>query len=252
MASSMKSKILVIDVETRMGEAYIWRMWEEVRNIEMITKPVTILSWAAKWVDEEHTFFDSVHRNTREGMLENLWKLLDEAEVVVGWNSNRFDLRHINAEFLEMGFGPPSPYRKVDLQQHLRRQMKFMSNKLDYVAQILGLGRKLEHEGLGLWIKCLAGNKQAWATMEEYNIHDVELTEQVFHKVRAWLPYTVNQSIEGGHCCPECGNVDLQARGVRRTLTRLYDRWWCSACDTWSQSVSARKDKKATLKKEAL
>lgn len=252
MTQSTNSGILVLDIETMMGEAYIWRMWEEVRNIEMLVEPVTILSWAAKWAGDEHAYFDSVHRNTREGMMENMWNMLDEAEVVVGWNSNRFDLRHINAEFMELGFGPPSPYRKVDLQQHVRRQAKFMSNKLDYVADRLGLGRKLEHEGLGMWKKCLAGDKEAWTTMEEYNIYDVELTEQVFHRLRPWLPYTINQSIENGHVCPECGGTHLHARGVRKTATRAYDRWHCQTCDTWSQSASARKDMKATLKKEAL
>lgn len=252
MALSTNSRILVLDVETMMGKAYIWRMYEEVTNINMLLEPVTLLSWAAKFVGEDHTYFDSVQRNTREGMLENLWHLLDEADVVVGWNSNKFDLRHINAEFAEIGLGPPSPYRKVDLLQHVRRHMKFMSNKLEYVAQTLGIGSKKEHEGLGLWIKCAAGDKQAWATMEEYNIQDVWLTEDMFHRVRPWLPYTVNQSIEGGHCCTECGSTDLESRGVRPSATRLYDRWYCRTCGTWSQSVSARKDKKATLKKETL
>lgn len=250
MVSGVNSKLLVIDCETIMGEAYIWRMFEEVSNIDMLIKPTRIISWAAKFVGSNYTYFDSVQRNTREGMLENLWHLLDEADVVIGWNSNRFDIRHINAEFMELGLGPPSPYRKVDLQQHIRRQAKFMSNKLDYIAQTLGLGHKLPHEGLGLWFKCMAGDRKAWKTMEEYNIQDVELTEEVFHRVRAWLPYTVNRSIMEGHVCPECGSKHLQSRGVRRTATRVYDRWHCQECGSWSQSVSSKKGLAATLKKE--
>lgn len=254
MTTFINPKILVIDIETLMGQAFIWRMYDEVTNINMLIKPTTILSWAAKWVDGEYVYFDSIKNNTREGMMENLWHLLDEAEVVIGWNSNRFDIRHINAEFMELGFSPPSPYRKVDLLQHVRRQAKFMSNKLDYIAQVLGLGRKLDHEGVGLWFRCLEDDEEAWQTMEAYNIQDVELTEQVFHRVRPWLPYTINRSIEGGVCCSECGSTNLQSRGTRakKTQTRLYDRFRCNDCGSWIQSVSSRKNVSAVMKKEAM
>jgi len=247
-----KPKTLILDIETMMGKAHLWRMYEEVSNLSMLIEPVTILCWAAKWADEDYTYFDSVHRNSREGMLENLWHLLDEADVVVGWNSNRFDLRHINAEFFLMGMGPPSPYKKLDLQKSLAKNMKFMSNKLDYVADAQGIGRKLEHGGLDLWFKCQSGDKKAWQTMEEYNIHDVELTEEVYFRSLPWLPQTVNRSILEGHVCPECGSTNLQSRGHRYTATRVYDRWFCKDCGSWHQSVSSRKGVAATLKKEAI
>lgn len=244
-------KILVIDIETKAGKGYIWRMFDEVRNIEMLIEPTAMLSWAAKWVGEDYTYFDSIHRNDKEGMLENMWKLLDEADVVVGWNSNRFDIRHINAAFVEAGMPPPSPYAKLDLLATVKSKMSFMSNKLDYVSGVLGIGHKLPHSGWSLWEGCRAGDKQSWATMEEYNIQDVELTEQMYEKLRPWLPVKFNRSIEAGHVCPECGGTHLHSKGVRRTPTMLYDRWHCVSCGSWSQSVSARKDKRATLKKEA-
>lgn len=247
-----KPKTLILDIETMMGKAHLWRMYEEVSNISMLIEPVTILCWAAKWAGEDYTYFDSVQRNSREGMLENLWHLLDEADAVVGWNSNRFDLRYINAEFFLTGMGPPSPYKKLDLQKSLAKNMKFMSNKLDYVADALGIGRKLEHEGMGLWFKCQQGDKDAWKTMEEYNIHDVELTEEVYFRSLPWLPQAVNRSILEGHVCPECGSSHLHSRGVRHTATRVYDRWHCQECGSWSQSVSSKKGLAATLKKETI
>lgn len=250
MTQSTKPRTLILDIETMLGKAYIWRMFEEVSNIGMLLEPTTILSWAAKWEGDDYTFFDSVQRNSREGMLENLWNLLDEADVVVGFNSNRFDLRHINAEFFELGLGPPSPYKKLDLQHSLRRNMKFMSNKLDYLAQLLGLGRKLEHEGLGLWLRCKDGDAEAWRTMEEYNVHDVELTEELYIYSKPWLPQAFNRSILEGHVCPECGGKHLHSKGPRYTATRAYDRWHCQECGSWSQSVSSKKGVAAVLKKE--
>lgn len=244
------NRILVVDIETLMGEAYIWRMWEEVRNIEMLTKPVTILSWAAKWVGEDYTYFDSVQRNSREDMMQNLWDLMDEAEVVVGWNSNRFDIRLINAEFAQLGMAPPSPYKKLDLQVQVRKHMSFMSNKLDYVAQALGLGRKLEHEGLPLWIKCLDGDRKAWTTMQEYNEQDVILTEKVYDRLLPWLPQVLPP--KHGMTCT-CGSTHIQERGYAKTVANLYKRYQCQGCGAWLKSIIAEKrDKKGVLRKEPL
>ena len=44
-------------------------------------------------------------------------QLMDEADVMVGWNSAAFDRKHLNREFLQAGMTPPSPSREVDLMK---------------------------------------------------------------------------------------------------------------------------------------
>ncbi len=39
--------------------------------------------------------------------------------------------------------------------QTSRSKFRFVSNKLDYIAQRLGLGKKTAHEGHELWLKVM-------------------------------------------------------------------------------------------------
>jgi hypothetical protein len=51
----------------------------------------------------------------------------------------------------------------------------------------MGLGKKEEHEGFGLWLKCEAGDKAAWKRMRSYNRKDVKLTEDLFLDYLPWI-----------------------------------------------------------------
>lgn len=252
MVLSTEPRVLVLDVETTPALAHVWQMFDVNVGLNQLVSPVDIVCFAAKWAGEDEVMFDSTWRNTKEGMLYNLWELMDEADAVVGWNSNRYDIRHINAHFVVQGLGPPSPYKKIDLMQVVRRHMKFMSNKLDYVAAALGVGRKLDTGGFELWLDVMRGDRDAQALMREYNEQDVLLTEEVYNKLRAWIQPAVNRSILEGHVCPECGSKHLQARGFRDTATRRYQRFYCNSCGSWSQSVASEKSPKAVLKKETI
>lgn len=253
MTQSTNSRVLILDIETTPSEVYVWQLFDVNVGLNQLIRSGGLLSFAAKWAGEDYVFFDSTWRNDAEGMMENLWELLDEADAVVGWNSNRFDIRHINAHFAMLGMGPPSPYKKIDLMQTVRRHMKFVSNKLDYVAGALGVGNKMDTGGFSLWLDVMAGKRDAQRLMQEYNEQDVILTEQVYDKLRPWIAPFINKSIELGHVCPECGGTHLQSRGFRYTATAKYRRWHCSDCGSWSQSVSGeRLDRKVMLKKESL
>jgi len=253
MTHSTNSRVLVVDVETAPNLAWVWQLFDANVSLNQLVQSGGILSWSAKWHEEPYTYFDSVWTNDAEGMMSNLWVLMDDADAVVGWNSNRFDIRHINAEFAKQGWGPPSPYKKIDLMQTVRRHMKFPSNKLDYVSQALGVGRKLETGGFELWTDVMSGNKKAQRLMQDYNVQDVELTEMVYDKLRAWIAPAVNKSIEQGHVCPECGSRHLQSRGYRYNVSAKYKRWHCQSCGSWSQSVTGEKlDRTQMLKKETI
>src|SRR5690606_22777011 len=155
----------------------------------------------------------------------------------------------INAVFAELGWGPPSPYKKVDLMRTVKGQMKFLSNKLDYVSGRLGVGHKLEHKGFELWVECMAGNKAAWRTMREYNEQDVLLTERVYDRLRGWITNGVNRSTHtGSFVCPICGGNHLQKRGTAMTTTMTYQRYQCMSCGAWPRErIAIKKDRSQQL-----
>jgi uncharacterized protein YprB with RNaseH-like and TPR domain len=180
-------KILLLDIETTPMQVYAWGLWDQNISIDQIIKSTEMLCFGAKWLDGKKTVFKSVYHDGKEEMLKSLHALIEEADLLVGWNSAAFDHKHINREFLENGMTPPSPVKDLDLMSITKANFLFPSNKLDYVAQKLGVGAKVKHSGFSLWIKCMDGDKNAWKEMKKYQIQDVELLVDLYHKLSPWF-----------------------------------------------------------------
>ena len=235
-------KLLFIDIETAPNIAYVWGLFKQNVSISQIQNSARMLCWAAKWEGEKEVMFSS-EREGREAMLKRMWNLLDQADAVCHYNGAKFDIPTLNAEFLLAGMPPPSPYKQIDLLRTSRGAFRFPSNKLDYVAQRLGIGQKTAHEGFELWIKCMDAthpkHEAAWRRMERYNRKDVVLLERLYQEFRPWIKGHPNRTLyTGGQIeCPTCGCQRLQQRGVLKTLTGTRQRYACTRCGAWSSRL---------------
>lgn len=180
-------KILMLDIETTPMQVYAWGLWDQNITIDQIIKPTEMLCFGARWLGSKKVIFKSVHHDGKQAMLDELHKLMDEADVLVGWNSAAFDHKHINREFLENGMQPPSPVKDLDLMSVTKANFQFPSNKLDYVAQALGVGAKVKHSGFSLWIRCMDGDAKAWAEMKKYQVQDVNLLIDLYYELLPWF-----------------------------------------------------------------
>lgn len=220
--------------------SYTWGLWQQNVSIGQIIDSTEMMCFGARWYGEKKVHFKSVHHHGKQEMLESVHKLLDEADVVVGWNSASFDSKHIKRELLEAEMLPPSPYKDMDLMRVVKSQFKFPSNKLDYVSQKLGVGSKVKHSGFELWVKCMANDKKAWAEMKKYQIQDVNLLIDLYEKLKPWIKnhpsVALYDGIEDG--CVACGSVNLQKRGLARTTTSSYQRYQCQDCGKWMRGAN--------------
>lgn len=232
-------RLLTFDIETMPLENRTFGLWNQNIGINQIQQNDWMACFAAKFHGERKVHFYSVWDHGARAMALALHKLLDEADAVMGWNSDKFDLRWANRVFIESRKAPPSPYTKVDLMRSVKRQVYLPSYKLDFVARWLGLGGKLRTGGFDLWRDVLDECPKAQNLMRRYNIRDTRLTESVFDVLRekGWIKGLPNHAIDGGHVCPSCGSDKLQARGFQTSKTRRYQRWQCKGCGAWSQSV---------------
>jgi uncharacterized protein YprB with RNaseH-like and TPR domain len=180
-------KILLLDIETTPMQVYAWGLWDQNISIDQIIKSTEMLCFGARWLGEKKVIFKSVHHDGKQAMLQELHKLMSEADLLVGWNSAAFDHKHINREFLEAGMAPPSPVKDLDLMSVTKANFLFPSNKLDYVAQKLGVGAKVKHSGFSLWIRCMEGDEKAWAEMKKYQIQDVNLLVELYDILAPWF-----------------------------------------------------------------
>ena len=152
----------------------------------------------------------------------------------------------LNKEFIVNGMLPPAPYKQVDLCNVAKKEFRFPSNKLEYIAKTLGLGQKTKHEGHELWVSCMKGDHDAWKRMEEYNRNDVVLLEAVYEKMRPWVRQHPNHGVydeAGVQVCTNCGSSKLQRRGWARTQVNKYERFQCTGCGTWLRGATTEFNK---------
>lgn len=216
---------------------YTWGLFNQFININDIAKSGHTLCWSAKWLGEKGLIYSGLNIDDNEIMLKKMHSLLDEADAVITYNGNRYDLPTLNKEFIKIGLKPPAPYKKIDLLQVAKSKFRFVSNKLDYVAQFLGLGHKVRHgRGNELFVQCAQGDAKAWKLMERYNKQDVILLEKVYHKMLPWITNHPNRSVNSEDlCCPNCGGKKFEKRGTVTTAAGKYQRYQCKAvaCGHW-------------------
>ena len=187
-------RILLFDIETAPLKAHLWSMWQQGVGLNQIESDWYILSFCAKWLGEEQIFyFDQRNAENIEDdyqLLLELWSLLNEADIVVGQNSKRFDTKKANARFILNGLPKPSTYRQIDTLEVAKRQFGFTSNRLEYLSdKLCTTHKKSKHKkfhGHELWSECLKGNMEAWEEMESYNRDDVLALEELYNILSSW------------------------------------------------------------------
>lgn len=239
-------KLLMLDIETMANKVWTWGLFDQNVGLNQVIEPGRVLCVAAKWHEagvkkrspmifaaEWEGVGSREDRHFR--MLQIVWELLDEADVVSTYNGKQFDLPWLNYAFVTHGFNPPSPYQQIDLLQVIRRRFRFPSNKLEYVSKALGLGGKIKHEGFDLWTKVGAGDPDAQKRMEKYNRQDTQLVEDLYQILQPWIPGHPNRAIyDGKNVCPVCGvSGQFERRGTVKTQAAEYQQVRCKSCGSY-------------------
>lgn len=235
------SKILIIDIETAPKLAYVWRFFKENIGAKQVKEHGHIMSFAAKWLGSDDIYYYENRKADDLPIVRELWKFLDEADIIVAHNGDRFDLPQICSRLLVHGYHPPSPYKTVDTCRVARKEFGFPSNSLEYLAKVLGCTEKKAHKnfpGFELWLECLRQNDAAWEEMKEYNIQDIDTLEEIYLKMRPYIRNHPNVGVFSGEedcMCPKCGSTRIHWRGYAYTNVGKYPRFQCQDCGGWGR-----------------
>ena len=237
-----ETRILFYDVETSPILGYTWGKYEQ--DVIEFERDFNIMSFAWKWADEKvvHVLalpdFKTYQKDKFDDkeLVKELWKLMNEADIIIGHNSDSFDNKKVNSRFVVHDLLPPAPYKTVDTLKVARKYFKFSSNKLDDLGNTLGLGRKIAHTGFKLWKDCMNGDLSAWRLMKRYNKQDVVLLEKVYEELKPWITNHPNVGVLAGRpeSCPVCAGTTLQARGFAISKPGKRQRWQCTKCGCWT------------------
>lgn len=227
-------KVLYFDIETAPIEARVWGRWEQNISMSQITRDWFVMSFAAEMDGVMHQLDQRYSQPIEDDsmLIMAIHHLLNEADIVYGWNSNSFDIKKLNARFFKHKLPPVKPFRSIDGLKIARQKFALTSNKLDDVAKLLGLPSKLHSEkfpGQELWNQCLAGNQEAWEDMALYNIRDVEVLKEVMRHLDPWHS-KVNFGVFHHKTKCSCGSENIKENGVNVTNSGKFQAYVCGDC----------------------
>ena len=241
-------RILNMDIETSPMPAWVWGCFKQFVQPNQIIDFSQVMCWAAKWLGDDEVMFSSRQNETPvsgnplrfyegddEALVRGMWELFNEADIIVGHNGKAFDSYTLNARWIKYGLTPPSPYKFFDTLQAMKGVTRLPRNQLEMAGKYYEVGQKLEHEGFDLWLKCMAGDDDAWKRMEAYNRQDVVLDEEIYMLYRPWCKRHPNVSLhyqDGAMRCIVCGSTAVKEDTAHQahTSASVFPSYRCDAC----------------------
>jgi uncharacterized protein YprB with RNaseH-like and TPR domain len=216
----MKRKRLYFDIETSPNIGLFWSAgYKQKIDYSNIIKERAIICICYKWEDEKQVYSLNWDKSQSDKkLLQEFIKVANQADELVGHNGDKFDLPWIRTRCLYHRIDLFPKYTTIDTLKLSRRQFRFNSNRLDYIASFLGIGKKIKTD-FNLW-KDIVLNKceKSMAKMIDYCKQDVRLLEQVHKELRLHdTPKTHYGVIETGdiRTCPECGSNNIHISKTR-------------------------------------
>ena len=235
-------RLLTLDIETSPHEGYFWRLFDENISLTQLKRPSRILSVGRHWLGDplSEVRYDDVWPYTsdrrRNILLRRVHADMSKADGIITFNGARFDLPKLNGEFLLAGLEPLPPISHIDVFLTTRK-LGYASNRLEYVAPLLGCGKKVK-SSFELWRGYVEGDEASRDKMRRYNIRDVRVLERVFNKVRPYIkPFP---RLHDRPSCPSCGSSAVHRHGFRRTEFFKIERHQCQACSKWFDGVKSK------------
>jgi DNA polymerase elongation subunit (family B) len=230
-----KPKICFFDIETLPIVGYFWQLRiEGYLSHENIVEDWTICCASWKFLGEKTQSIQVKKIGDDKELVKKLRDVLAQADILVGHNLDKFDVRKLNARIIEHGLEPLPLIPTVDTKKQAKEIGAFTSNRMDYLAQrFLGIG-KLETD-FKLWKRVKEGDKAALAYMVKYNKADVDINVKVYNRLLPYMKQHPHMGAMDGKArldsCPKCGSDDLKKNGIRYTATGLKrQEYQCRKC----------------------
>ena len=252
------AKILTADIETLPLQTYNWSLFDEPRALDRVVQDWAIFSAAAKWLHEKRVQYldtrDEVNATDDYELLQWLHALLDEADIVVGHNMARFDMRKIRARMIHYGMRPFREPVVVDTLLMQKEIGKFTSNRLEYQVNPADAvkSKHAKYPGFSLWLGIMNREIGAYDECKTYNKQDIITTEQRYLRLRPWTrrhPNVAQYYTDDLRRCPRCGSPELDETVLLHRGVSTYQAYSCQCCGGHSRSrfTLNTKDKRKSL-----
>lgn len=199
-------RILYVDIETSLMQTYTWGLHVPSKYINpaLLLTPFFIITWAAMWTDGKKVFSGAVtgsqaRKFNDKQCIRELWHLIDAADIVVGHNLDKFDIKRIQTRFIVNNYPRPRQFRTLDTLKIARKYFAFPSNSLEFLSAQFGFNPKDEMH-LKDWIDIVErGDEKTIEKMRRYNAGDVREGVKLFEKFLPWIAPFPRRPRDGGY-----------------------------------------------------
>lgn len=249
MSKIPERKRLFFDIETSPNIGLYWKPGFNITVLpEGIIKEKSIICIGYKWEHERKVNCLSWDKNQNDkAMLEEFVPLMNEADELIGHNSERFDIPWIRGRAFKHSIPVFPSYTSVDTYKAARGRFELNSNKLDYIAKYLKIGHKIKTD-FDLWKRVLLDNDQkALKEMIKYCKNDVILLEKVWKRMSPYL-LARTSTARYTHACPECGSENTRVQKKRVTAAGYKKvQFQCGDCGKYHTMAESRFEKRKPL-----
>ena len=241
-------RILIMDVESSLGQyAAFGPINPYIVSKFCIKKPnLLTVAWCWFGADEGKIYVEKVpysQMDNDKSLVIKAKKIIESADVVVGHNWDKYDKKKLQGAAAVNGVEPIIFPPSVDTLKVAKKAFFLTYNKLDCIAEDLGVERKMQVEG-DLWMRILRGDTKALDKMAEYNMQDVIVQTEVY---AALLPFidnhpNMNSILRSKDLlCRNCGSSHLTKHGEYVSNTGVYQRYKCQTCGSTTREAKASK-----------
>lgn len=226
---------LFIDIEVSPNIGMFWQPGNKISiPYENIIKERAIICVCWKWAgSREVPYLTWDKKQDDKKLLKELSKEWSKADVVIGHNSDKFDIKWLKSRVLRHGLEPLSVVPTIDTLKIARNNFYLNSNRLDYIGKFLNLGEKQETGGMKLWRDITLDNcPVAMEKMVKYCQQDVRLLERIYNEFAPHTPAKVPAKPldKDRDTCPSCGTKGNLKHGIYHTKTGMYQKYRCKVC----------------------
>lgn len=235
-----KPRIISFDLEVSPALGYFYPpTWET--GILKVKERQRLMSFAWQLVGEKKITAHNLSQypsyrldpHNDKMLVRELHDVMSSADILLGQNSDQFDVKMANYFFIMNGLEPIPPTKYIDTKKIAKRYFRFNNNSLDNLGEELGFGGKTKITYKELWVDAfLEGDAEAWRLMDEYCKNDVDKTTKIYLKMRAFMHSHPSLSrITGEYdSCPRCGGYSFRIKAYRTTNTSRYRQYQCNEC----------------------
>ena len=219
------SKVMIYDIETSRIRAWVWWSGKQWISPDQLIDEPTIITVSWKWLGEEEVYYLTWDENhSDEQLMKDFLKEYNKADLIIGYNNDRFDNRWINARAMKYELDVNTHVRSLDIMKEEKRLFRVPSYSMKYMTKYSNVVHKQGHEGIHMWNMIQTGTpseqEEYLNKMVDYNVGDIASTEELYVRMRKYFGHKIHFGVLWGgekYSCPDTGSLNVHL--YNRTVT---------------------------------